>query len=82
MTKAEPASSRFVGYVDEATLETPAEGGEGSFTLKCVSTAQELTRYNPDLRSNESQLLRAPGDTFYADTATVGDLTIFWGSTS
>ena len=79
MTMVEPAAARFVGFVDGAPVETPAEGGEGSITLKCVSTAQELTRSNPDMRSHESQQLRAPGDGFYRDTTSVGDLVIFWG---
>jgi hypothetical protein len=75
----EPAASRFVGFIDGAPVETPAEGGEGSIAIKCVSSAQELTRGNPDTRSDESQQLRAPGDTFFADVTTVGDITIFWG---
>jgi hypothetical protein len=81
MQMVEPAACRFVGAVDDAPVETPAEGGEGSITVKCVSSAQELTRSNPDLRSHESQQLRAAGDDFYADVTTVADLTIFWGKT-
>ncbi len=75
----EPAAARFVGFVDGVPVETPAEGGEGSVSIKCVSSAQELTRGNPDTRTDESQQLRAPGDTFYSDVTAVGDLVIFWG---
>jgi hypothetical protein len=79
MVMVEPAAPRFVGYVDGAPVETPAEGGEGSVSIKCVSSAQELTRSNPDMRSDESQQARAPGDDFYKDVTAVGDLVIFWG---
>lgn len=79
LTMAEAATSRFVGFVDGAPVETPAEGGEGSISIKCVSSAQELTKGNPDMRSHESQQLRAPGDDFYKDVTTCGDLVIFWG---
>lgn len=79
MQMVEPASSRFVGFIDGAPVETPAEGGEGGISIKCVSSAQELTRGNPDTRSHESQLTRAPNDAFYRDVTTVGDLVIFWG---
>ncbi|KEJ93989.1 hypothetical protein SAMN05444149_108107 [Pseudosulfitobacter pseudonitzschiae] len=75
----EPAASRFVGFVDGAPVETPAEGGEGSISIKCMSSAQELTRGNPDLRSHESQQVRSPGDDFYKDVTSCGDLVIFWG---
>ena len=79
MVMVEPAAPRFVGFVDGAPVETPAEGGEGSIKLKCRSSAQELTRGNPDTRSHESQLARHPGDAFFKDVTTVGDWVIFWG---
>ncbi|GAB5431209.1 MAG: hypothetical protein EpisKO_05790 [Epibacterium sp.] len=79
MQMVEPAQSRFVGFVDGAPVETPAEGGEGSVSIKCVSSAQELTRGNPDLRSHESQLLRSATDDFYKDVTSCADLVIFWG---
>ncbi len=74
-----PAKPRFVGYVDGAPIVTPAEGEEGSVTLNCVSTTQELTRTSAETRSHESQILRNPADTFYKDAATVGTWPIFWG---
>lgn len=79
MRMVEPATSRFVGFIDGAPVETPSEGNEGSISIKCVSSAQELTRGNPDMRSHESQQARAPGDDFYEDVTACGDLVIFWG---
>lgn len=81
MVMVEPATSRFVGFVDDAPVETPAEGQEGSVSIECASGAQELTRGNPDMRSHESQLARASGDDFYKDVTTCSDLVIFWGKT-
>lgn len=79
MRMPEPAAARFVGFVDGAPVETPAEGGEGSIKIKCVSSAQELINSNPDLRSDESQQDRAPGDAFFEGVSGVADLVIFWG---
>ena len=79
MVMGAPAEPRFVGFVDGAPVETPTENAEGSIKIKCVSSAQELTRANPDMRSDESQQARAPGDDFYKDVTSVGDLVIFWG---
>lgn len=82
MRMVEPATARFVGFVDGAPIETPAEGGEGSVEILCVSAAQELTRGNPDTRSHESQVLRSEGDDFFIDVTGVGSLVIFWGRNS
>ncbi len=73
------AKPRFVGYVDGAPIVTPKEGEEGSITLHCVSTTRELTRTNAEVRSHESQLLRAAADAFYKDVGVVGDWDIAWG---
>jgi len=73
------AKARFVGYVDGAPIVTPKEGGEGSITLHCVSTTRELTRTNAEVRSHESQLVRAAGDFFYKDVGVVGDWDIARG---
>lgn len=69
----------WLGYVDGAPLETPADGGEGSLTLKMVSAAVDLTRTNTAKKSDETQKLRS-GDRFrrYADTA--GKVKIWWGT--
>jgi uncharacterized Ntn-hydrolase superfamily protein len=73
------AEPRFLGFVDEAENTTPAEGGEGSFVIKCVSHTQEFTRSNHEKRSDASQKLRSATDNFYQDTATVGEWELFWG---
>jgi hypothetical protein len=75
-----PAKPRFVGYVDGAPIVTPAEGQEGSITLRCVSTTRELTRTNAAVRSHESQIARFGGDFFYRDTGVVGEWEISWGT--
>jgi hypothetical protein len=77
---AAAAKPRFVGYVDGAPIMTPKEGGEGSITLKCVSTTRELTRTSAEVRSHESQLARTAGaDDFYIDTGVVGEWDLAWG---
>lgn len=70
----------FVGFVDEAPVITPAEGGAAKVTLRCVSHTVELTRKNPAVRSHESQILRSATDNFYQDTATAGDREVPWGA--
>lgn len=74
-----PAIPRFAGTIDEAPIETPAEGGVGDVTLTCTANTQELTRSNPDTRSDASQKLRDPADDFLRHTATVSDWQQFWG---
>lgn len=74
-----PAECRFAGFVDGAPIETPEEGGVGSVRLECKSHTQEMTRSNPDTRSHESQIVRAPGDDFFVDSGTVGEWELFWG---
>lgn len=74
-----PAKPAFLGFVDEAPVITPAEGGAARVTLRCVSHTVELTRKNPAVRSHESQILRSATDNFYQDTATAGDREVPWG---
>ena len=73
------AELRFLGFIDDITIPTIPEGGEGWATITCVSQTQEATRFNPDTRSDASQQKRSAGDTFYKDAASVGDWTIYWG---
>ncbi|MDX3929258.1 MAG: hypothetical protein QHC90_26085 [Shinella sp.] len=73
------AFCRFVGFVDDVEITTPSEGEAGSIVLTCASHTQEMTRSNPDTRSDESQKRRAAGDNFYQDTTTVGEWEFFWG---
>ncbi|KAA0689862.1 hypothetical protein DTW90_30690 [Neorhizobium sp. P12A] len=74
-----PAFSRFIGFVDNVVITTPKEGEEGSVELTCASHTQEVTRSNPDTRSQDSQVLRSATDNFFQDTTTVGDWEFFWG---
>lgn len=74
-----PAFSRFIGFIDNVEIITPKEGEEGSVTLTCASNTQEVTRSNPDTRSQDSQVLRRGNDNFFQDTTTVGDWEFFWG---
>lgn len=76
-----PAVPRFVGFVDEVQIQTPAEGGEGSVVVTCASHTQEMLRSNPDTRSHESQKQRSATDKFFLDVAVVGEWEHFWGTT-
>lgn len=75
-----PAECRFVGFVDEVQITTPSENEAGKCVLTCRSHTQEMTRSNPDTRSDASQKLRDPSDNFYQDTATVSEWDLWWGS--
>lgn len=72
------AEPHFFGVVDSIESLTPEEGGEATIELTCVSS-QELTRANPDTRSDASQRLRDSVDEFYLDAAAVGEWNLFWG---
>jgi hypothetical protein len=78
-TMVAPAEPRFVGTIDEAPITTPRENEDGDVTLTCTSNTLELTRTNPDTRSDASQRLRNAGDDFFIDTAVVGNWQQFWG---
>jgi hypothetical protein len=73
------ALNRFVGFVDTVVITTPKEGEEGSILLTCMSHTQEMTRKNPDTRSQDSQRLRSPTDDFFRDVTSVQDWEFFWG---
>lgn len=77
-----PAFPRFVGFLDEAPINTPKEGGIGNVTLTCTSHTQEMTRANSDTRSDVSQKLRSGTDNFFQDAAVVGTWQLFWGLTN
>ena len=74
-----PAEVRFVGTIDEAPITTPKEGESGDVTLTCTSNTIELTRVNPETRSDAAQRLRAASDDFFKDAAVVGNWEQFWG---
>lgn len=75
-----PALCRFVGFVDVVTIKTPKENDAGSIELSCASHTQEMTRANPDTRSNDSQKKRSATDNFYQDVTSVGEKVFWWGS--
>lgn len=77
-----PAEPRFVGFVDRIEIKTPAENEEGAVVLTCVSHTQEMTRSNPDTRSDASQRIRSATDNFFQDTTVVGEFELFWGKAS
>lgn len=74
-----PAFARFVGYIDEANVNTPAEGGEGGIDLTAVSHSQEMSRYNPATRSDAYTRKRNPDDSFSRHAASVGTWELKWG---
>ena len=74
-----PATPRFVGTIDQAPIRTPREGESGDVQLTCTSNTIELTRTNPDTRSDASQRLRSATDDFFNDVAVVGSWQHFWG---
>lgn len=75
-----PAECRFVGFIDQIDIRTPTENEDGMVALTCASHTQEMTRSNPDTRSDDSQRVRAASDDFFVDTNTAGEWEIFWGS--
>lgn len=77
-----PATPRFVGFIDHIEIKTPKENEEGGVEIKCTSHTQEMTRSNPDTRSDASQRLRSATDNFYQDVAVVGEWEHFWGKAS
>lgn len=79
MRLASPAVPRFSGFVDEAPLITPAEGGSGSIELTCASHTQDLTRSSSAKRSDADQRRRSSTDGFFRHAAVVGQWTITWG---
>lgn len=77
-----PATRRFVGFIDHIEVKTPKENDEGGVTLSCTSHTQEMTRSNPDTRSDSSQRIRSATDNFLQDVAVVAEWEHFWGRAS
>lgn len=78
MLLPEPAVQRFVGFVDNVEIPTPAEGGEGAITLTCANLSQELLRSNAAKRSDADQRLRNSSDGFYRHAHVVKNWQITW----
>lgn len=75
-----PAYARFIGYIDGAPVNTPAEDGEGSIDITAVSHSQEMSRRNTATRSDADMKRKTPGDTFNRHAATVGKWDMKWGN--
>lgn len=73
------AEPLFIGNIDRIELPTGAEGSEATATMTCVSGSQEMTRYNPDLRTDVSQRRRHPTDNFFQDVNALREREFFWG---
>lgn len=73
-----PAVPRFVGFVDEVVISTPAEGEQGEIALTVASHVQELTRFNTATRSDADQQQRYPGDGFFRHAAAIANWQIWW----
>jgi hypothetical protein len=78
----DPATPRFVGYVDNIEIVTPTEGANGSVIFTCASHTQEMTRSNSDTRSDASQRVRSSTDDFFNDVTVVGSWQFFWGKST
>lgn len=74
-----PAFPRFVGYIDNVTINTPTEGSEGSIGLACVSHSQEMSRFNTETRSDADSRIRNSADSFNRHAAVVGTWEMSWG---
>lgn len=73
-----PAETIFIGEINTVSLPTGEDGSEQYSQVVCVSS-QELTRSNPETRSDASQRRRSTGDTFFKYAAAVPDWTMWWG---
>lgn len=70
----------FKGWTDAAPIRTGAKGDQSSAVIKAVGHTRILTRVFPAKRSNETQKLRDPNDTFYSNVAITGTVITPWGS--
>lgn len=80
LTQIEPAFPRFFGFIDEVTIQTPAENDMGGISISCVSHTQELMRSNPATRSDAYLRKRSATDSFRRHAAVVGGWDIKWGA--
>lgn len=80
-TLIEPATPRFVGYIDQVEIMDAAAGEYGSVKITCTSSTREFSRSNFSTRTNEDQRrTRSDTDAFFRDVATIGEREIFWGT--
>ena len=69
----------FKGQIDEAPLITPEVGGTASCTLRCLSSAINLTRTVVQTKSDTVQQLRS-GDRFRRYIDISGVVQVSWGA--
>jgi hypothetical protein len=60
-----PLIPRFVGFVDDCVVDTPAVGGVSKIELTCESTSRALTIQRTGTRSEATQKERHSTDAFY-----------------
>lgn len=70
----------FTGWIDKFPVKRPTVNSEGEGRIEMVGATRLLTRELALKRSNESQRLRSPSDTFFADVTMTGQVTTPWGS--
>ena len=73
------AEPLFYGFVDHVEVVTGDDGSPSVMNARCVPITQQLTRYNPETRSDEYQRRRNASDGFFKDASTVKEWEIFWG---
>ena len=75
----DPAYCLFSGFINQAPLTVPENGGEGDIELECSSYARYMSRPRGDKFSDECLKRRNAGDRFgrYLDVA--GLWRVFWG---
>jgi len=67
------------GYVDQAQVKTPAEGGEGSVELTIATAARAMTRKSGRKRSHATLSARNPGDDFRKYASVADKVEVDWG---
>ena len=73
-----PPEPHFVGRIDKAIINTPAEGQSGTIELTCSDDLREMTRTNPARKSHEQQKRRSV-DLFRQYNTTAAEWQIYWG---
>lgn len=74
-----PAEPEFHGFCDSLEIVTGDDGQPSVLNARCVPIAQQMTRYNPETRSDEYQRVRNASDGFFKDASTVKEWELFWG---
>lgn len=70
----------FKGWIDTAPERRGAKGDKSQAVINGVGHTRILTRTFPAKRSNETQKLRDPNDTFFSNVAITGTINTPWGT--